>query len=251
MLPTPAKMKTLSGDLTVIAVLFVPFVTGLAALAATGTVGRVQRNEPELIAVAFFLVLAAGAFWLVSSQISARRGKWVRIGACLAALIGFVVGLSAAISTADDEPRPQITASLSPDARTLKARVSASSMETEDRLNVVITVYTRYGPGKQPAEVVYSAYEGPDSDGNVDLPISTNLPRGSYTDVGIEAFTDLTRRGCDDRSDGDEQERATAEQGKAPASQLQDPPGGGSGSGSGTGCVVLALIPASGKWVIR
>lgn len=222
-----------AGDLAAIAALVTPFLAALGALALTGTIGRVQRNEPELIAWALFLVLLAGVLWLLAGQL----GKWpllLRSLACAAALVGFVLGLSAAVTTANDEPRPQIEASLDDDARKLTVEVKASNMETEDRLAIFIDALTRApeNPGGYGVEPVYRAYEGPDEDGNFEGTITTFLPKGRYTDVGIKAFTDETSLACDDQLT-----RSAA---------LNESTRSGGKPGSGTGCVTMALVSKAG-----
>lgn len=196
-----------------------PLLAGLAALAVTGTVGRVQRNAPELIGAALVLVLAAGVLWLVAGQI----GNWekrLRLLACGVALAGFLCGIFAAVSTANDEARPRVEAILSEDGKRLTGTVRASSLETGDRLNIVSIVFDE--TGKEDAEVIYSAYEGPDADGELEVPIAANLPPHPYTHVSVEAFTADESPGCNDQL-GEEEGLAAAEE------------------SSGTGCVVVSI----------
>ena len=183
-----------------------------------------------------FLVLLAGTAWVASGLLSTEKDespkeqKLIRAGACGLALLGFIVGLLAAIFTADDEPRPQIQASLSEDARTLTAKVSASSMETEDRLAIWVDALTRTpNTDEFTTEPVYRAYEGPDGDGNVKLKLTTNIPEGPYTDVGVKAFTDRISEACDDLQG----EAAATNETKAPKPKRE----------SGTGCVTMAIVP--------
>lgn len=183
-----------------------------------------QRNEPVTISIALFLVFGAGALWLVAGQIPAFP-RLFRVAACGAALAGFVLGFYAAVSTANDQPRPQINASLSDDARRLTAEVSASNLEIEDRLAVFVDAFNR-GRGDV-IEPVYSAYEGPDADGNVKLKLSTVLPKGPYTDVSVEAFTGAS---------GVCGEALEEEASEASDESVEEPD-------SGTGCVVLPIIP--------
>jgi len=217
-------------DITAIALLITPFVAALGALALTGTIGRVQRNEPEMISWALFLVLAAGTLWVISSEFSSLT-KGIRVVACLAALGGFVLGLSAAVQTANDEPRPQIKARLSDDAHKLTVEIGASNMETEDRLAIFVDALTRgrRNPEKYTSEPVYRGYGGPDADGNVTTTVSVFLPKGNFTDVGIKAFTDKTSPACDDQLAKD-------------AASPDTEPKKSEKPGSGTGCVTMALI---------
>lgn len=210
-------------------VLFIPFITGLAGLAATGTIGRVQRNEPAMLSAALFLVLGAGALWLISSQLKASP-KAVRVAASAVAFLGFVLGFYATVSTANDEPRPQISASLSDDARKLTAEVSASNLETEDRLAIFVDVFNR--EGGEFFEFVSSAYEGPDADGNVEITLSTNLPKGPYTDVSVKAFTGQGGECNDLMTEKEKEEVAKGAGGEKDEPILT----------SGTGCVVLPIV---------
>lgn len=210
--------------------LVAPLVTAMGALALTGTIGRVQRNEPLAISIALGLVLAAGTLWLLSGQLI-KRTTVLRIASAAFALGGFVLGLAAAVWTANDEPRPQIKASLSDDAHKLTADITASNMETGDRLAIFVDALTRdpTAPGDYLTEPVYRGYEGPDGDGNVNITVSTFLPKGAFTDVGVKAFTDETSNACDDQLAEDAAtEKSSTSQGKPQ---------------SGTGCVTLALIP--------
>jgi hypothetical protein len=219
------QSSSVTGNLAAVAALVTPLIAALGALAVTGTVGRVQRNEPVMISLALFLVVGAGALWLIASQIS-TFARTVRIAASVAALAGFVIGFYAAVSTANDQPRPQIDASLSDDARKLTAEVTASNMETEDRLAVFVDVFIR--SQADVLEPVYSAYEGPDADGNIKLHLSTILPKGPYTDVSIQAFTGESAI-CNEALE----EEASEESSEAAVEKL----------GLGTGCVVLPIIP--------
>lgn len=231
---TPKKAPP-AADLASIVVLVTPFIGALGALAVTGTIGRVQRNEAGMTSWALILVLFAGTLWLVASQFPSAA-KWIRLFACVPAVIGFALGLSAAVDTTNDEPRPRIEASLSDDARKLTAEVTASSMETDDRLAIFIDAFNgETGESRS----VYYAFQGPDADGNADTTVSTAVPPGPYDYVSVQAFTgDETECALHPEEDQPKPARAAGE-------DVTPEPSKGDERvlGSGMGCAVLALVP--------
>jgi hypothetical protein len=135
-----------------------------------------------------------------------KEKRALRIVAIVIAVGGFAIALIAAVATANDEPRPRITAKLSPDRGTLTATVSASNLETQDRLAIVVDGLRRNDSPVEAGEFttigrIYRAYVGPDNDGNVTESVETPLPAKLITDVGIKAFTGTDSPACDDLSD--------------------------------------------------
>jgi hypothetical protein len=212
-------------SITSIGLLVAPLLTILAGLALTGTIGRVQRESPGLLSLAIGLVIFAGVFWVAASTFTAPKGTEKRsnidIGLRVAAMglagVGFILALAVAVATANNEPRPRVSAAVSDDGKKLTTEVEASNLPTDHRLAFRIDLLE----GGEISESVYRAYVGPDNDGNVDQTITTLLPPGQYSEVGIKAYTGTTSASCDDFA----AVRAEATY------------------GSGTGCVILRVTP--------
>jgi hypothetical protein len=212
-----------------------PLVAAIALLATTGTIGRVQRDEPSWFAVAIVLVLVAGVFWSLVPALeitNTRAKRWLRVFSAAFALAGFGLSFVLAISIADDQPRPRIAASLSEDRKQLTATITASGLPTDQRAAIHVDVMRR-APTKESEEFeqverVYRAFVGPDSDGNVTHLLDIPLPQGSYTDVGIKAYTSADSNLCDDY-------------------EITELDSAGKTSGSGTACVTIQLVPTEPK----
>jgi len=227
--PSPPAQKTGQAALTGVALLVAPLLAAMGALAVTGVVGRVQRDHPSKLSWALGLVLAAGALWVLGSVFrNATVVRVLHVIAVLLAFTGFVLALVAAVATANDQSRPQITASLGARESTLTATISAGDLATKDRVAIEVDALTRnpdvsrlYGdPFNDRVERVYRAYVGPDNDGRVTHKFTIGLPGGGFTDVGIKAYTGKQSPTCDDLSD----------------KQIET-----HGTGSGTACVTIRL----------
>jgi hypothetical protein len=213
-----------SVSLSSIGLLVAPLIAALAGLALTGTIGRVQRDDPLGLSIAIGLVVASGAFWVLASNLTApaagaKRGTLdilLRVVSVVLAAAGFILALAVAVATANNEPRPQISANLSADRTSLTSHVTASNLPTNNRLAFRVDLLN--GSNDQP---LYRAYVGPNSDGDVDQTITTPLPASGYSEIGIKAYTGTTSPSCDDFSAV--REDATI--------------------GSGTGCVIITLPP--------
>jgi hypothetical protein len=224
----PAEGSAGAG-LTSIAMLVAPLIAALGGLALTGTIGRVQRDEPFWFSFAIGLVIASGVLWVMASTFTApktsdKRSTWdivLRSIAFALAGAGFVIALVVAVTTANNESRPQVSATVSDDGTKLTTHVTASSLPSNDRLAFRIDLLK----GGEPAGALYRAYVGPNSDGSVDQTITTLLPPGKYEEIGVQAYTGTTTPSCDDfalvRSE--------------------------STFGSGTGCVILRVAPPAEK----
>jgi hypothetical protein len=220
----PAAGGTSDGtSITSIGLLVAPLLTILAGLAATGTIGRVQRESPLGLSIAIGMVIFAGVVWVAASTFTAPksgddRSKTdivLRSVALGLAGIGFILALAVAVATANNEPRPQISPSLSEDGTKLTTHVTTSGLPTDQRLAFKVDLLSR----GQVVGQVYQAYVGPDTDGDVDQTITTPLPTSGYTEIQIKAYTGTTSPACDDFTQV--REDATF--------------------GSGTGCVILTL----------
>ncbi len=218
-----------AASLTSIGMLVAPLIAALAGLALTGTIGRVQRDEPVLFSVAIGLVIASGVLWVAAETFTApKTGESrntpdivLRSIAFLFAGAGFIIALAAAVATANNESRPQISSLVSDDGAKLTTHVTASNLRSDHRLAFRIDLLQ---DGK-PTGSLYRAYVGPNSDGTVDQTVTNLLPAGKYDEIGIKAYTGTTSPGCDDFKAV--KETATF--------------------GSGTGCVIMRVPPREQK----
>jgi len=224
-------------DLAGVFGLVAPLAATLALFKATGSIGRIQRDNPQLLWLAISLVLAAGTMLAIATFLSgegeSEKGKrWEKrlfFGAALCTAAGFVLAIGLVFNNAGDEPRPAISATLSPDQSTLTAHVTASNLKTDHRLALKIDLATvKQGEtvdsvhpfmknGTLPLE---RTYVGPDSDGNIDQRVEMAIPSGGgYTNLVVKAYTSPTNQSC-----------------REPA-----------GEDSGTACTILYLDPERGE----
>lgn len=143
------------------------------------------------------------------------------------------------INTARSEARPQVTAGLTPSRASLTVKVTASNMQTRDRLAIAVEPLKS---GQESLVAIggaslYNAFLGPNSDGKVAHRVTLALPRRrGFTHVSIRAFTDTASDYCDDAAAENltEMDTGRATSGdtrpvKVPAKQ------------SGTACIKLSL----------
>lgn len=228
--------------LTGVAMLVVPLLTAVSGLALTGTIGRVQRDEPKNFAIAIGLVIAAGTVWVLASTLKAPR-SWkgrhiwdalLKLLALSLAAIGFYLAINAAIDAANNEPRPQITSTLSEDRTKLTVNVKASNLATEKRLAIRVDLLSQEGSVGE----AYEAYLGPDGDGNIDHTATIPLPKSGYSRIGVRAHTGSSEPKCvRTEEEQREKEEADSENKKADAEDRV----------SGTGCVIITL-PKYAVW---
>lgn len=229
-------------DLAGVFGLVAPLAATLGLFKASGSIGRIQRDDPYLLWFAIALVLLAGTMLSLATFLSGeevnkeakgweKRRQWEKrlfIGAALSTAIGFVLALGLVFTNAGDEPRPAISAALSPDQSTLTAHVTASNLKTDHRLALKVDLAT-VKPGLTVDAVhpfmkggtlpLERTYVGPDSDGNVDQTIRLAVPDGgAYTNLVVKAYTSQTNQSC-----------------REPA-----------GEDSGTACTILYLDPDRG-----
>jgi hypothetical protein len=218
------ESKTATGIAT-IGMLVGPLIAALGGLALTGTIGRVQRDDPLGISIAIGLVIVAGVLWVAAETFTAPKANQnrstldivLRSVAFVFAAAGFILALAVAVATANNEPRPKITPTLSEDGGKLTTHVTASNLPTNHRLAIRINTLK----DEEFLSTRYRAYVGPDSDGNVDQSVTIPLPEGDFTEIEIKAFTGTDSASCDDF-----------------AEVLES-----STFGSGTGCVIIAIPP--------
>lgn len=234
-----AGEETVPG-LTAIAMLVVPLLTAVSGLALTGTIGRVQRDEPKSFAIAIGLVIAAGTIWVLASVLTdpkserrrSLREVLLKLAALSLAAVGFVLAICAAIDAANNEPRPQITSTLSEDGTKLTVNVKASNLATEKRLAIRVDLLSQEGSVGE----AYEAYIGPDGDGNVDHTATVSLPKSGYSRIGVRAHTGSSEPECV-RTAEEQREREESDSKKTDEEDLV----------SGTGCVIITL-PKYAVW---
>ena len=218
--------------------LVAPLAATLGLFKATGSIGRIQRDHPQLLLLAIALVLVAGtmlaiATFLAGEGETAKAKRWEQrlfFGASICTAAGFVLAIALVFNNAADEPRPAISATLSPDQSMLTAHVTATNLKTNHRLALKIdlatvkagetvdSVYPFARDGTLPLE---RTYIGPDSDGNVDQTIKMGVPTGGeYTNLVVKAYTSETNQPC-----------------RVPAGDTD----------SGTACTILYLDPERGQ----
>lgn len=210
------------GGLAGIGVALTGLVATIGALTLTGTMGRVQRDNPEAIIAALILVVAAGGAWTIAVTVdSVGYKKWglgLKTAATVLGVGGFIVALCIAVSTANHQPRPQISAELSGDHKTLTSTVTASNLSSTRRLAFRINL----NRADKTAQPLYRSYVGPTSDGDVKQTIVTPLPNLSpYRQIEVQAYSGTTTPFCK------EYERVTED----------------ASIGSGTGCILITLLP--------
>ncbi|MDQ3725532.1 MAG: hypothetical protein M3335_06550 [Actinomycetota bacterium] len=178
-----------------------PLIAAMGGLVLTGTIGRVQRDEPELLSLAILLVVVSGVLWVAApsfegakiikrwrADVAAKRWAFVFGG------IGFMLALGIAVNSADNSPRPRLIPTLSEDGSKLTTTIEASNLPSDRRLAFRIDLLRQ----RQTVGHVYEAYVGPDGDGNVNQTITVPLPESGYTEIGVKAYTGTSAPGCDD-----------------------------------------------------
>lgn len=185
-------------------------------------------------------MIAAGTIWVLASVLtdpkSERRRSLPEVLLKLAALslaaMGFVLAICAAIDAANNEPRPQITSTLSEDGTKLTVNVKASNLATEKRLAIRVDLLSQEGSVGE----AYEAYIGPDGDGNVDHTATVSLPKSGYSRIGVRAHTGSSEPECV-RTAEEQREREESDSKKTDEEDLV----------SGTGCVIITL-PKYAVW---
>jgi hypothetical protein len=211
----PAESEGLAG----IGVAVTGLVAALAALTLTGTIGRVQRDDPNAILLALVLVAIAGGIWAVAPTVKLKRAPWVgKVVGIVFAIAGFAVALHAAVTSADHEPRPQLSAQLSSDRKTLTTTVAASNLSSNRRIAIAVSLL-KSDESRYP---LYKGFVGPTSEGTFSQTLITHLPNlAPYSTIQVRAYTGPISSSCDEYQ----------EHPKNPT------------IGAGTACVVIWLKP--------
>jgi len=197
-------------------------------LAVDGLLGRVERNDPELLTAAVLCALLGSGMLLIAGlPITAGRSEIFAalLGAGLI-VIGVAFGMAGAIRSAGERQRPAVQASID-DKGMLDAKVKASNIASDRRMAVHVEGLKPEVAGEAKADPVTLAayYVGADADGNVDLPIKLKVP-SEYAALGIKAWSDMNDT-CEGYRLGPEETEVELATGEA-----------------GTGCLVIP-IPAA------
>lgn len=206
--------------LTAMAAAAAALVSGVGALTLTGALGRVQRNQGTLFAIAVGCVAIGAGLWVAGSLISPRARKFTRFGrnigprsatqalAVAFSLVGLVVGFAVAVSTANDTEQPTVSLALGRHLETVAASAKVGNLSSEDRLTVYVDGLKSSAGGGYDSSHLYQTFVGPDGDGDASAEIKVGLPRGRFNAVGIQAFTAEQPEGCGRyprRSGGDDE----------------------------------------------
>jgi hypothetical protein len=197
--------------------LIAPLAATLGLFKATGAIGRIQRDEPIGLLIAIALVLVAGGLLTMASYLKGEKAdetEYSRVTTlfvlgAIFTVLGFGLAIGLVIFNASYDSRPQIAASLNEAQSRLTAKVTASNLETSDRLAIKIDLATlKRGKGLDDmspfrphgSRGLERAYVGPNEDGEVKQVISLPIPEsGSYTDIIIRAFTGKGNSSCSTR----------------------------------------------------
>lgn len=163
----------------------VALFSAVGGLTATGTLGRLQRNEPDLLTAAVLIVLLGTAMLVIA-------GLPVTSGASelFATLVGtglIIIGVGWAVVTGilatGQAGRPTIGVELT-SAGAIKGKVTVGSLASGGRLAVLVEGVT--GASVEPIGR-YSV--GSDADGEVELPVSAPVPAAGFATVQVKALT--------------------------------------------------------------
>lgn len=187
------------------------------------------RSATASLLVGFVTALASGAvfFFYVADKLEDIAGdltirsfniglrQAVQAAGMLLLSIGLIIAFVAAILTAGQTEQPAVTLNLSNDASSVTGTAKVGDLNSRGRMTVFIDGLTRHGSGYS-ATHLYTAYIGPNGDGNAADTVSVPLPPDEFDSVRLQAFT----------------ARSPAECGKLPT-DIQ--------GHQGTGCVILAI----------
>lgn len=206
-------------------------LAGIGALSLTGVLGRVQRNNGELLTGAIALVVLGVALSLLATidaeKMGFKRRPAVRALvrplllslAIVCTLGGVVLGFGTAIFTADDTETPALSFTLDETTLAAKATAEVSNLSSRDRLGLYFDGLR--GPPGGPYETtnLYQSFVGPDGDGHASNDVELQVEPGRFDAVGIRAYIVGSPEQC-----GGE--------------YLEDPDANGE---QGTGCLIARL----------
>jgi hypothetical protein len=172
---------------------------GLGLLTATGELGRLQRNDPELLTAAVILALLGSAM-LVIAGLPVTAGRTEIFATLLGSgliTVGIGWAMTAGIRTAGERELPELTMAVD-DKGVLDGTVKAGHLASDKRLALRVQGLKLSTDGKAWGETTIGQhYVGPDGDGKVLMTVKVRIPSGGYEAVGIRAWTGDTPVGCD------------------------------------------------------
>jgi hypothetical protein len=145
--------------------------------------GQLERTSPATT------VRQSGRGRLVV-RVSAQ--DFVRLVSLATAVAGVMLAFAAAVHAASADPRPSITASLSPDSPVVTGTVQAANLASDDEVIVYIDGIKDPFSAKPPGVRLTRATVGPDADGKVDVQVQARFQPGRFTHIILRAFTEHT-----------------------------------------------------------
>ena len=223
--PTPPGESNVAALISAAGAIFT-FISGVSL---SGTLGRVVRNDGDLLQVAFVLVLV-GAALLVAAGLS-TTGKFLEVVFSIIGLeltlAGFVVAGVLVARSGGHQERPSVTAQLDQASSSVKGKVTVGSMASSARVVTLVQGVGKRGSG--PPVVLSRSDIGPNDEGKVDYEYSARVPTGRYDHLRVVAWT-VDGDAKSDTTDADAICRLT----KAPAPE--DTP-----TKAGKACVTLPI----------
>ena len=182
-------------NLTALGVGAAGLTTVIAGLSTTGTIGRVIRNDPEVLAVALMLVLF-GAAALAAAGLPLTSGYTEAVFSIIGlelTVAGLILGALAGALTAEQHPEePSVTAKLTQADRHLTGTVKAGTLTAKSRVVVIVDGLRVVGEkgSRYRVNTLMQTYAGPDGEGNVNVPIDLTVPAGRFDAIGINSWTE-------------------------------------------------------------
>ncbi len=193
--------KSTPDSLSGIALAVTGLASSLAALTLTGTLGRVQRDDPLWISLAFGLVIFGGGVWALAPLSSERSSRLLRTLSVLTVAAGFVIAVVAAVDTANDDPRPHISAHLSSDRKTLVSTISIENLSSDHRVALAVLLLN----SSEEKFPLYRGFVGPTSEGGFDETLRVPLPNlEPFTVIEVRAYTGAESQSCDETAGSEE-----------------------------------------------
>jgi hypothetical protein len=174
----------------------------LTALGASnGGLTAVLVNERIVAILGIGAVLLGFAITLFA--LTLERGNRLRHRGISAGALCLVLGLFgtayAAIVAPSIAGKPKISVAVVPGKQlTYKASVKTTGLRRGTIFRIEVNGLRERGTTYQSVEpVLYQAQVGPDSSGEIDIPLEIPIPVGVYDDIGIQAWTGETHGPCD------------------------------------------------------
>jgi Flp pilus assembly pilin Flp len=176
-------------------------VTGIVSgLAFTGLLQRFPRNHSTAATVAFTLVIAAAALWVIATVGRSPGGRLVKwalgLGVVLFAL-GLAITVATIFLTYSEDEKPTISLTFErPDA--LTANVKAQGLGSNDEVGIKVQGLRRNVNDDAGWErfTLYDSTVGPDADGKIDYSVNLPIAPGTYELVEVLASTNDSYPKC-------------------------------------------------------